>query len=135
MPDYLKLYCQTSELAELRKYLQSRLESSPISDALKLQLILAVEEVCANLIIHSHNCDKSEHIQVLVSQNQKEIVFEIRDQGNAFNILEYNTPEIKEVVGEKRKGGLGIILIKKIMDEIKFSTANGTNICSLVKKI
>ncbi len=34
---------------------------------------------------------------------------------------------------EKRKGGLGIILVKKIMDEIEFESENGTNTCRLIK--
>jgi len=135
MNNFIKLYCQTASLAELRKFLQEELEESAISEALQLQLILAVEEVCANLIIHSHNCNQSEHINVQVSQSKSRIIFEIRDQGDSFNLLEYDTPKIKQVVGEKRKGGIGIILVKKIMDEIKFSAVGKTNICQLIKKI
>ncbi|MDN3204890.1 ATP-binding protein [Algoriphagus sediminis] len=135
MNNVIKLYCQTASLAELRKFLQEKLEESAISDALQLQLILAVEEVCANLIIHSHHCNQSEHISVQVSQSESRIIFEIRDQGDSFNLLEYDTPKIKQVVGEKRKGGIGIILVKKIMDEIKFSAVGKTNICQLIKKI
>jgi serine/threonine-protein kinase RsbW len=37
------------------------------------------------------------------------------------------------VIGEKRKGGIGILLVKKIMDEIEFESKNGENTCRLIK--
>lgn len=135
MSHALKLYCQTSELAELRKFIQSELGETGITEALQLQLTLAVEEVCANLIIHSHNCNASEHILVDVIKSPQTIIFEIKDDGNAFNLLEYDVPNLKQVVNSKRKGGLGIILIKKIMDKIEFVSTGNTNTCRLTKKI
>ncbi|MFC3878965.1 ATP-binding protein [Algoriphagus namhaensis] len=135
MSHALKLYCQTSSLAELRKFIQMELQETGISDALQLQLTLAVEEVCANLIIHSHNCDATEHITVDVIKSTQAITFEIIDDGNAFNLLEYQVPDLQTVMDAKRKGGLGIILIKKIMDKIEFISNGSTNTCRLTKKI
>lgn len=62
------------------------------------------------------------------------MIFEISDQGEAFNILTYEVPDLRKVMIEKRKGGLGIILVKKIMDEIEFESKNGTNVCRLIKR-
>ncbi len=135
MAQALKLYCQTTELSSLRKYIGDELSKTKIEESLKLQLVLAVEEVCANLIIHSHNCNAKEHILVKVQQTPHKVIFEIQDEGNAFNILEYKAPELEQVMGEKRKGGLGIILIKKIMDKIEFSSKGRSNLCRLIKRI
>ncbi|MEP1088716.1 ATP-binding protein [Algoriphagus sp.] len=133
MKHQLKLSCQTAALAELRVFLKKTMEELRLSDIDQLQITLAVEEVCANLIIHSHNCNAQDYIQLKVKNNPGKIIFEISDQGKAFNMLDYEVPDLDQVKGEKRKGGLGIILVKKIMDEIEFESSGGTNTCRLIK--
>ena len=128
------LSCQTSSLSELRSFLQRILSGYSLTEIERHQVTLAVEEVCANLIIHSHSCNPKDHIHLEVNKLNERLIFEISDQGQAFNILEYEVPDVKKVMVEKRKGGLGIILIKKIMDEIEFESKNGKNVCRLIKK-
>lgn len=129
----LNLSCQTSALSELRSFLQQNLAGYTLSEVERHQVTLAVEEVCANLIIHSHACNPKDKIQLEIKDAYEKVIFEITDEGIAFNLLEYEAPQIKQVVEEKRKGGLGILLVKKIMDEIEFESKNGKNICRLIK--
>lgn len=129
----LNLSCSTAALAELRGFLQQNLAFYRLSEGDKHQVTLAVEEVCANLIIHSHDCNSKEEIHLEVKALDKKIIVEITDKGDAFNLLEYEVPDLSQVIGEKRKGGIGILLVKKIMDEIQFESKNGKNICRLIK--
>jgi serine/threonine-protein kinase RsbW len=133
MEHRITIYCQTTALAELRDFLRGTLTMPFLSENDKLQLTLAVEEVCANLIIHSHGCNAKDHIDLEVKESPGKLIFEITDQGKAFNLLDYEIPDLIKVKGEKRKGGLGIILVKKIMDEIEFESTKGTNTCRLIK--
>jgi serine/threonine-protein kinase RsbW len=133
MEHRITIYCQTTALAELRDFLRSTLTMAFLSENDKLQLTLAVEEVCANLIIHSHECNAKDHIDLKVKESPGKLIFEITDQGKAFNLLDYEIPDLIKVRGEKRKGGLGIILVKKIMDEIEFESIKGINTCRLIK--
>lgn len=133
MRHQIRIYCQISALAELRSFLQKTLSDLRLNDSDQHQLTLAVEEVCANLIIHSHQCNEQDQIDLEVKASPNKIIFEIKDQGQAFNLLDYEIPDIKKVIGEKRKGGLGIILVRKIMDEIEFESEKGTNTCRLIK--
>lgn len=127
------LSCSTAALAELRSFLQQNLAIFKLSEMDRHQVTLAVEEVCANLIIHSHACNPKEEIHLEVKELNKKIIVEITDQGDAFNLLEYDVPDLSQVIEEKRKGGIGILLVKKIMDEIQFESKNGKNICRLIK--
>lgn len=127
------IYCQTTALAELRNFLRGTLTMPFLSENDKLQLTLAVEEVCANLIIHSHDCNAKDHIDLKVKESPGKLIFEITDQGKAFNLLDYEIPDLMKVKEEKRRGGLGIILVKRIMDEIEFESVNGINTCRLIK--
>lgn len=133
MRHQIRIYCQISALAGLRSFLQKTLSDLGLNDIDQHQLTLAVEEVCANLIIHSHHCNERDQINLEVKTSPNKIIFEIKDQGQAFNILDYEIPNIKKVMEEKRKGGLGIILVRKIMDEIEFESEKGTNTCRLIK--
>lgn len=133
MSHKLNLSCCTSALVELRSFLQLSLKTYGFSEVDRHQLILAVEEVCANLIIHSHACNPKELIYLEVKELKKKLTIEITDNGDAFNLLEYEVPDLKKVIEEKRKGGIGILLVKKIMDEIEFESKNGKNTCRLIK--
>ena len=133
MKHRLDLSCQTSALADLRAFLHHTMEDTSLSEIQRHQVTLAVEEVCANLIIHSHGCNPQSSIHLEVKDADDRIIFEISDHGKAFNLTEYESPDLKKVLTEKRKGGLGIILVKKIMDEIEFESKNGTNTCRLIK--
>lgn len=133
MRDELKIYCEKSKLSELRHFLSDILLDTKLSEINKNQVILAVEEVCANLIIHSHACNPNDSIQLDVTKDNYKIIFEIKDSGKAFNILDYKVPQLADVIKEKRKGGLGIILVRKIMDSIEFESTANQNICRLTK--
>lgn len=135
MNSQLRLYCDTAQLSDLRQFLESILKVTPLSEIEQHQVILAVEEICANLIIHSHDCNSKEFIDLNVISSKSLIVFEILDFGKGFNILEYREPEISEVIKSKRKGGLGIILVKRIMDKIEFESLENKNICRLYKNL
>jgi serine/threonine-protein kinase RsbW len=135
MSPKLKLSCCTSALVELRSFLQRSLEAYGFSEVDRHQVTLAVEEVCTNLIIHSHASNPKEVIYLEVKELEKKLAIEITDKGDAFNLLEYEVPDLKKVIEEKRKGGIGILLVKKIMDEIEFESKNGKNTCRLIKKI
>ncbi len=131
----LKLYCDTTRLTDLRLFLNGILQNTPLTEIEQHQVTLAVDEVCANLIIHSHACNPNEYIHVQVEKDNGLLKIEIRDQGDGFNIIEYKEPEITQVKKTKRKGGLGIILVKRIMDKIEFEKSDGQNTCRLFKNL
>nr|WP_317235631.1 ATP-binding protein [Belliella filtrata] len=135
MKHELKLYCDTTRLADLRKFLNNILQNTSLTDIEQHQVTLAVDEVCANLIIHSHGCNAREFINVEVEKENGILKIEIVDRGEGFNIIEYKEPEISHVKATKRKGGLGIILVKRIMDKIEFEKIGTQNTCRLFKNL
>ena len=104
-------------------------------DAESNKVILAVDEICANLIIHSNNCDPNEKLQLQIHYNTRQIVFEISDHGKGFDLSEYREPSMEDLIKAKRKGGVGLLLVKRIMDDIQFLKRSGKNVCRLTKYI
>ena len=131
-----KVPCSKSKLGEIREFLQRVLSENSIPEVTVNTLVLAVDEVCANLIIHSHNCDPNEQIELKVRVNGKsEITFDIIDHGDGFNIGDYEEPSISDIVKQKRKGGIGLMLVRRIMDEIEYIKGDKKNVYRLHKKI
>jgi serine/threonine-protein kinase RsbW len=69
------------------------------------------------------------------ANNGRNFIFEIIDDGNVFDINSFQEPGIDNLVHEKRKGGLGIRLVKSIMDSVEYFNENGKNICRLTKTV
>ncbi len=131
-----KTSCSKEKLREIRKFVIGVLEEYGLSDVDINKLVLAVDEICANLIIHSHNCNEKEFIELRIKIKKGEgITFEITDQGIGFNARDYHEPNLNDIVKQKKKGGVGLLLVKRIMDNIEFKSENSHNTCRLYKKL
>ena len=126
--------CSKSKLESVREFISGILAHYEFSEIDSHKIILAIDEVCANLIIHSNNCNPRESLQVAIDFiPKKSITFIIKDSGLTFDITQYKEPSMKEIVSSQRKGGIGLMLVKRIMDKIEFSQENNYNICRLTK--
>ena len=131
-----KVPCRKDKLKNIRLFIKEKLDNHGLSELDVSSIVLAVDEVCANLIIHSNSCNPKESIKLLMEvRNGKEVFLEITDQGRAFDLKEYEEPTIEDIIASRRKGGMGLMIVKRIMDEIKFSSGPDKNICRLYKKI
>ncbi len=135
MSDRLTIGCTKKELVKIRQFTSYALEQQNIPDLQVHKLVLAVDEVCANLIIHANNCDPINKIEFKIEFKPTQIIFTFRDNGVEFDINKHNSPSMKELVSSRRQGGLGLILVKRIMDKIEFSTEKNHNICRLIKTV
>ena len=128
--------CSKDKLKEIRIFVSGILDLYSISEIKKNELVLAVDEVCANLIIHSHNCNDRDEFDLVVNVKEKSgITFDIIDKGMGFNIQKYKEPKLQEIIKRKQKGGVGLMLVRRIMDKIEFKHQPDGNVCRLFKKI
>ena len=131
----ITIACDTRFLPVVRKFIGSVLYEMEFSDTESQKLILAVDEICANLIIHANESNPDKFLKICIKRGLKQLVFEISDRGKKFDITKYREPKMEEIVATRRKGGLGIILVRRIMDDIEFTTEKNHNICRLIKKL
>lgn len=131
-----KVPCKKEKLKEIRCFVQEVLNKHGLSEVDVSTLVLAIDEVCANLIIHSHSCNPKESIELEIKVDKRSgLIFNIIDKAEIFNINEYKEPTLEDIVKKQRKGGIGLILVKRIMDDIQIISKNKQHICRLVKKI
>lgn len=131
-----KISCSLENLKGIRDFIRKSLRSHVTSDVELNEIILALDEMCSNLIIHAHQCNPDHHLELNIQVPEKgKLVFEIMDDGVMFDINRFHEPAIDNLIHDKRKGGLGIRLVKSIMDEVHYSTRSGRNVCTLSKKV
>jgi serine/threonine-protein kinase RsbW len=130
----LKVYCDKTRLKDIREFISEKLKAYVHDDLEINQMILAVDEICANLIIHSNYCNADETINLEVFVERDGVTFEISDEGQKFDVKKYKEPSIQEVVQTKKKGGIGLMLVRRIMDKVEFVNKEQKNTCILHKR-
>ncbi|MFD2246126.1 ATP-binding protein [Pontibacter ruber] len=135
MNNVIRVNCSKKNLKPIRDFVTEYLEPLKLSDIMMNQIVLAVDEICANLIIHANQEDPSKYISLAIHKQPSVLKFEITDNGVAFQKSNYKEPNIEEHVKVGKKGGVGIALVNRIMDKVEFSTNGSKNICLLYKKI
>jgi len=123
-----------NKLRQMRQFVTDTLNQHEVSDIEVNMMVLAVDEVCANIIIHGHPVDDQSKVRLEIDFKKEGIWFNIVDHGNAFDIVNYETPSLEDLIRRKNKGGIGIMLVKKIMDDIKFHSSPTENTLTLFKK-
>ena len=131
-----RIGCSLENLKGVRDFVRKSLRSSVSSDVILNEIILALDEMCSNLMIHAHHCNPDHFMELSIDIPQKgKLVFEIADDGEMFDINRFHEPELDNLVQEKRKGGLGIRLVKSIMDDVQYLTRDGRFVCRLSKQL
>jgi len=88
-------------------------------DVYKIQL--SVDEACTNVINHAYDEITRSVMRVEVKVDEEKMDVSVIDYGRGFEPNIIKSPNMREYLKEYKRGGLGIHLIKKLMDEVKFS--------------
>ncbi|RMH61430.1 MAG: ATP-binding protein [Calditrichaeota bacterium] len=99
-------------------------------------IALAVDEACTNVIKHAHKFNARRMIDLAVIYTSEKFEVIITDKGKGFDPSKMPKPDLDKYVHEARKGGLGIHLMKTLMDEVSYTFNPGVkNQVSLIKYI
>ena len=123
-----------SQLREIKSYVESVCRETALSDKDIDSILLAMEEACTNVIRHAY-LYASGTIRIKITVTQKEIAFTIVDTGRSFDFDSAGSPDLARYVDTGRKGGLGIYLIRKVMDDVSYRTIRGENHLRMAKKL
>lgn len=130
-----KISCKKEKLVEIREFVHDVLKQMKLPDLEVNTMVLAVDEVCANLIIHSHQCNPKDHLELRITPSSTTVTFEIVDYGMGFNIDKYEEPKLHDIVKSRRKGGIGLMLVRRIMDKVEYIKGSNHNIYRLSKNL
>jgi len=128
--------CSLSNLKGIREFIRTSLKDQHVPEIELSAIVLALDEMCSNLMIHAHHCNPDHLLELHIEIPTKgKFIFEIIDDGSVFDINEFHEPELGNLVHQKRKGGLGIRLVKAIMDNVEYMKRDEKNVCRLTKQV
>ena len=119
------------ELDNLFDYSSSLLEILEFSKKDIIMINTALEEVFVNVAKYAY--DGNGTVEITLSKSKEHVTFVFKDNGKPFNPLEREDPNINAGSDEREIGGLGIFMVKKIMDKVEYEYRNHQNVLTLVK--
>lgn len=130
-----KVGCSIHNLKGIREFIRNTLKPYGLNETQISELVLVVDEVSSNLMIHAHQCKPDDLFELTVEVKKDQVIFELVDEKNVFDMNSFSAPSLGEIISEKRKGGLGIRLVKSIMDSIEYEQRGGHKVCRLIKNL
>lgn len=128
-----RFLCTIEEIPRLRAFIRHSLVD--LDEVTLNQIVLAADEVCTNAIQHGCSRSESTDFSVSVSHFPGRILIEIQDSSRPFPIGDQVTVDCAEKMKNREKGGLGLFLVQKIMDEIAIEELGKHHIIRMSKFI
>jgi anti-sigma regulatory factor (Ser/Thr protein kinase) len=137
MPDPLSITIRAdfSELERLQTQVTELGERLDIPAKTLFQINLALEEVLTNVIKYAYDDPASQTLTVKVAMDENEFQAEIIDRGRSFNPLEATPPDLDLPIEKRPIGGLGIHLVRTIMDHLDYRRVDDCNHFTMKKQI
>lgn len=95
---------------------------------------LAVDEAYTNIIKHAYRNEEHKSVDIELGYNTNEFWIVLKDTGNAFDPRNYSKPDVRKKIKQKKRGGVGVYLIRKLMDDVEYSQQSGVNKIRMTKK-
>ena len=100
-----------------------------------LEVRLVAEEVLTNFVKYAHSVPEESETDLRLSASPESIRLEFRDEGTPFNPLDAPLPDLKSRPAERGIGGLGVLLVKALVDDATYVREGSVNILVLIKRI
>ncbi len=116
---------RTDRLIAVREFVSASARKFGFSDEEVSKIALAVDEACTNVIKHAYKFDPTKDITVTIRPRGRTFEVSIKDTGREFDPGEIMAPDMKEYLTHYRRGGLGIYLMKSLMDKVEYDIEPG----------
>jgi len=126
---------EVSELARVNQFVEEIGEELQIDPELLMNLNLVMEEMVSNVIFYAYPQGKTADIEIFAESNGKELTFVLSDQGKAFDPTMKEDAHPEQDPMEREIGGMGIFIVKNIMNQVTYQRLKGKNLLTMTKKI
>lgn len=130
-----ELKSDLSELDRLCQNLETFGQKFGLSKKLIFEINLALDELFTNIISYGFQDDEEHVVRITLTPENDQLCLCIEDDGKPFNPIEFESPDVSCSVEKCKIGGLGIHIMKKLMDEICYERCDDKNVLNLKKKI
>jgi serine/threonine-protein kinase RsbW len=121
----LHIESRTDRLIAVREFVSDAARQFGFNDEDVSKIALAVDEACTNIIKHAYKYDPNRKITITVVGNDASFQVVITDTGLQFHPETVHSPDMREYMQNYRRGGLGIYLMKSLMDKVEYHMEPG----------
>jgi len=121
----LKVKSRTENLSEIRDFVSGNARAADIPEVTVENIILAVDEACTNIIKHAYNLSPEGEIIIKIDYDEEKFMVTIIDYGKSFKPDRVPLPDLQKYYREHRVGGLGMYLMKSLMDDVEYISIPG----------
>ncbi len=124
----------TDALGEIRKFVSGQARQYGFGEEDIDDIRLAVDEACTNIIKHAYEWRDDKYIYIRIAMHNNEMLVSIYDNGKSFDAGRYSVPALQDQLDQKKRGGYGIYLIRKLMDKVEYRKQRSRNEIRMTKK-
>lgn len=133
--DRLIVHNELAELERLSEFLSEFSKKHCLSEDLSLDLNLALEEIFCNIVKHGYTDEERHEIAVALDLNEGMVSLFVEDDGIAFNPLDALAPVLDGPVEKRPIGGLGVHMVRTVMDDVEYRRQGGRNLLVMKKRV
>lgn len=130
----MSVEASTKHLAKVRNFVAKYATECGFKKQDVADIRLAVDEAYTNIIKHSYKYDDNKSVDIELGYNGNEFWVSLLDTGEAFDPSSYSEPDVRQQIKNKKRGGVGVYLIKKLMDDVRYLNQGATNVIRMSKK-
>lgn len=135
MEKEIKISNDLNEIGVLATFIEELGEELSLSAETTMNINLALEEAVANIIMYAYPSEEQHSILLRVTATEKQLIFLLTDKGASFDPTQVDEVDITLPIEERPIGGLGIFLIRSIMNEISYQRIDNENQLIMKKDI
>lgn len=124
-----------AQVVELNRFVQSVTDDLQLNKSLSHNIKLAVEEVAVNIMDYAYIADIKGQLKVEAMATDKRLKFIFTDSGRPFDPTSVSRADTTLTVEDRPIGGLGILLVRNLMDSINYERIDGQNVLRIEKRI
>ena len=132
----LTVEADRKNLLAVQAFIDEELESADCPMATQIAIDVAVEELFVNVADYAYG-EKTGNVTVQVDLHENPLAAEITfiDSGKPYDPLAKPDPDVTLAAKDRKKGGLGIFMVKNSMDDMRYEYKDGKNVLTLLKNL
>ena len=122
-------------LDDIRTFVAQAAQKAGLTDKAVYAVQMAVDEACTNIIDYAYGGESNKQIEVICEITKKHLTITLRDKGHPFDMDSVAPPDLSLPLAERPVGGLGIHLMRNLMDEINYQSTQESGNTLMLQKL
>jgi anti-sigma regulatory factor (Ser/Thr protein kinase) len=135
MEKILILRNEIEEISKLPLFIEELGDEFGLSPELIFNINLVLEEAISNVVLYAYPKEEHEIITLTAKKIENQLIFILTDSGKEFDPTQIPDADITLSAEERSIGGLGIFLIRQIMNRVEYQRIDGKNVLTLGKEL